>query len=161
MSDNTTQQVLENLDALHTNMVSAIRERFGKLIKTVGEYDPTDPQSETIKTPAILIELTEFRPAGRTSGGRHAVELSWAAHCILSAATDDIQRQVRNFGLQALCLIDGQRWGLPDAVERASELEGYPGLFKPGDKGFESWIVNWKQTVHMGEGWQLPGDGAP
>ncbi|MNL69168.1 hypothetical protein D3C87_1939920 [compost metagenome] len=32
-------------------------------------------------------------------------------------------------------------------------------MFTPGEKGFESWLVSWKQTAHLGEAWELPVDG--
>lgn len=160
MSENAEDgQTIEDVGLLHDQIVEAVRTRFGPRLKTVAEYDPVDTHSKTIKTPAVLLELVEIRPAGRVTGGRTPVELSWSAHCVLSSATDKVQREVRNFAAQVLRLVDGNSWGLGSAVTRAAELEAFPGMFKPGDKGFESWIVNWKQTAHLGGTWELPVDG--
>lgn len=160
MSENAEgTQTIEDVGLLHDQIAAALRTRFGERLKTVGEYDPVSTEAGEIKTPAVLLELVEIRPAGRVSGGRTPVELHWSAHCVLSVATDKVQREVRNFATQVLCLVDGNRFGLGDAVERAAELEAFPGMFKPGDKGFESWIVNWKQTAHLGAVWELPEDG--
>ena len=147
-----------DLTELHHRIIAAIRERFGSRLTTVGMYNPVDPDSQSIKTPAVLLELAEIRPNGRTTGGRTPMELVWTAHCALSAQTENVQLEVRNFAAQLVRLIDGARWGL-DYVERAGDLEAFPGLFTPGEKGFESWLVSWKQTVHLGEIWELPVDG--
>jgi len=156
---NDDSPVLKDLNALHEHIQAAVRERFGARLNTVGEYDPIDPQLKTIKTPAILLELVEIRPGGRKTGGRTPVKLIWSAHCILSAATPKVQREIRNFAVQMLCLVDGNKWGLGGAVERPAELpEAFPGLFNPGEMGFESWIVNWSQVVHLGDSWELPVD---
>jgi hypothetical protein len=162
MSENAeVTQTIEDVGLLHDQIAAALRERFGASLKTVDEYDPVNAQAGGIKTPAVLLELVEIRPAGRVTGGRTPVELAWSAHCVLSVATDNVQREVRNFATQVLCLFDGNRFGLGEAVERAAELEAFPGMFKPGDKGFESWIVNWKQKAHLGDLWQLPDDPVP
>lgn len=158
MSENAEASGLQDLGVLHDAIAAAVRARFGPRLVTVGEYNPVDGDSKTVKTPALLLELVEIRPGGRTSGGRTPLELAWSAHCVLSSATDDVQRQVRNFAAEVLRLVDGNRWEQGEAVERATELEAFPGMFKPGDKGFESWVVNWKQTAHLGELWQLPVD---
>lgn len=147
-----------DLTVLHERIVAVIRERFGARLTTVGMYNPVDPDSESIKTPAVLLELAEMRPGGRATGGRTPMELVWTAHCVLSAQTENVQLEVRNFAAQLVRLIDGARWGL-DFVERAADLEAFPGLFTPGEKGFESWLVSWKQTAHLGEAWELPVDG--
>jgi len=160
MSENAeVSQRLEDVGLLHDNIAAAVRARFGSRLATVAEYDPVDAHSKTIRTPAVLLELVEIRPAGRATGGRTAVELAWSAHCVLSAATANVQREVRNFAAQVLRLVAGNRWDLGESVGRPDDLEAFPGAFKPGDKGFESWIVNWKQTAHLGEVWELPVDG--
>lgn len=160
MSENAEDgQTIEDVGLLHDQIVAAVRERFGARLKTVDAYNPVDADGQAIKTPAVLLELVEIRPGGRVTGGRTPVELAWSAHCVLSAATDRVQREVRNFATQVLILVDGNSWGLGSAVTRAGELEAFPGMFKPGDKGFESWIVNWKQVAHLGETWELPVDG--
>ena len=147
-----------DLTELHNRIIAAIRERFGARLTTVDMYNPVDPNSQSIKTPAVLLELAEIRPSGRATGGRTPMELVWTAHCVLSAQTENVQLEVRNFAAHLLRLIDGARWGL-DYVERAGDLEAFPGLFTPGEKGFESWLVSWKQTAHLGEVWELPVDG--
>lgn len=159
MSENAEAPALKDLGALHDNIAAAVRLAFGSRLKTVAEYDPVDGGTQTIKTPAVLLELVEIRPAGRVTGGRTPVELAWSAHCVLSATTENVQREVRNFAVKVMAVVDGNRWQLGEAVTRAEELSAFPGMFKPGEKGFESWIVNWKQTVHLGDSWELPVDG--
>lgn len=159
MSENADS--LEDLGLLHDCIVKSIRERFGARLKNVAEYDPIAGQNQTIVTPAVLLELVEIRPAGAVTGGRTPLELNMSAHCVLSATTGQVQREIRNFAAHLLCLVDGNRWGLGSAVTRAGELEAFPGMFSPGEKGFESWVVNWKQTIYLGEIWSLPLEALP
>ena len=161
MSENDESPALKDLGALHDNIAATVRQAFGSRLKTVAEYDPVDSESNTIKTPAVLLELGEMRPGGRVTGSRTPVELAWSAHCVLSAATVNVQREVRNFAAKVMTVVDGERWELGDAVTRAEELSAFPGMFKPGEHGFESWIVNWKQTAHLGDSWELPEDSVP
>lgn len=152
---------LVDLGQLHEGIIAAIRQRFGGRLKTVAMYDPVDPELKDIRTPAVLLELAEIHPAGRVSGGRTPIELGFTAHCMLSTKTESVQLEVRNFAVQIMRLVDGNRWGLGEFADRAEGLEAFPGIFSPGEKGFESWVVNWKQTVHLGDVWELPGDVMP
>lgn len=159
MSENDEQAALKDLNELHDNIAKALRLAFGARLKTVSEYDPVDGETGAIQTPAVLLELVEIRPAGKVTGGRTPVELAWSAHCVLSEATANVQREVRNFAAKVLTVVDGNRWELAGAVTRAEELSAFPGMFKPGEHGFDSWIVNWKQVAHLGDSWELPVDG--
>ena len=140
-----------DLTALHDAMSLAIKDSMA-MLQTVKSYDPLT--RDTIITPAVLIEAVEMKPGSRVTGGRLPVTVEFAAHCCLSVKTERVELEIRNFAAKLLQVVNGNKWGLADAVERPERLTAFPGMFKPDDKGFESWVVTWEQTIHLGEVWQ-------
>ena len=141
----------DDLTLLHEAMTLGIKAKM-PMLKDVRAYDPT--ARDTVITPAVLIEAVEMKPGGRVSGGRLPVTVEFVAHCCLSIKTPQVELEIRNFAIAVLRLINGNKWGLSEAVERPEQLHAFPGMFKPDDKGFESWAVSWEQTIHVGEVWQ-------
>ncbi len=139
---------------LHQAMIDDIK---GKLpsIKTVVAYDPTDEnnggQHQSVKTPAVLIELSEMKPGKSLGDSRQAFECEFILHCILSVKTDNVQLEIRNYAAAVAKVIYRNKWGLSDCVEPPEDIAAYPGVFKAGDKGFESWVVNYSQKIHLGD----------
>ncbi len=140
-----------NLTALHDAMTAEIKTSMS-MLQTVKSYDPTTRASVT--TPAVLIEAVEMKPGRSTGDGRLPVTVEFAAHCCLSVKTKRVELEIRNFAAKLLQVVNGNKWGLADSVERPERLGAFPGMFKPDDKGFESWVVTWEQTIHLGEVWQ-------
>lgn len=141
----------DDLTSIHEAMVKAIKEAF-PMVKTVDAYDVT--RKGTIMTPAILLEALEMKPGRRVTGSRTPLTVEFYAHCVLSVKTENVALQVRNFAASLLQTIDGNTWGLGDFAERPTSLSAFPGVFNPDEKGFESWVVGWEQTVHLGEVWK-------
>ncbi len=139
----------DSLTAGHDAMVAAFKAAMPWL-QTVDAYKPLTG-GQSITSPAVLIEAVEIQPGRKASNNKTPVEVEFAAHCILSVTTSRVELAIRNFAALTIQFVDGNRWGLGDNVERPTELSAYPGMFKPDDKGFESWVVNWKQTFHLGE----------
>lgn len=140
-----------DLGALHDSIIEIIRTEM-PMLKTVKSYDPTE--RDAIKTPALMLELVEMKPGRKLGDGRLSLTAEFAAHCCLSVKTDRVEIEIRNFAAKLLQVVNGNKWGLADAVERPTDLAAFPGMFKPDDKGFESWVVVWEQTIHLGEVWQ-------
>lgn len=141
--------VENGLTGIHDAMVATFKEAMPWLT-TVDAYKPLGG-GEAVRSPAVLIEVGEMQPGRRVSNGLTPVEVEFAAHCILSVKTSRVELEVRNFAAMVIQIVDGNRWGLgDDNVERPTELSAFPGMFKPDEKGFESWVVNWRQTVHLG-----------
>ena len=147
----TTSNEQVDFEVVHKAIVSKIKAAM-PVLKTVNSYDPTD--RDVIVTPALLIELVEIKPGKKIGDGRLPITAEFAAHCCLSVKTDNVDIEIRNFAAKTLQVVNGNRWGLPKAVERPAALGAFPGMFKPDDKGFESWVVVWEQDVHLGEIWQ-------
>ena len=114
-------------------------------------FDVTDGE-QVFNGPTILVEFSEFDRPLKTSG-KKSVELLMHLHCILSSANDNVSLEVANFAAFVSTLIDGNTWGL-DYVKPPTEIAGQPGKYDTGTKGFDSWIVSFKQVVGIGESWE-------
>lgn len=136
---------------LHESIIKTIKAAM-PMLKTVKSYDPSE--RDALVTPALLLELVEMKPGKKRGDGRLPITAEFAAHCCLSVKTDQVDIEIRNFAAKMLQVVNGSRWGLNDAVERPDELGAFPGMFKPDDKGFESWVVVWEQNIHLGDVWQ-------
>lgn len=141
----------DDLTVVHNAQEAVIKQAM-PMVKTFAPYDPTKDQQ--IITPAIMLEAVEMKPGRAVSGGRMAVKVEFAAHCYLSAKTDNVQLEVRNMAARLLQVINRNRFGLENA-EQPERLSAFPGQFSK-EKGFESWIVSWEQDFHFGELWQNP-----
>ncbi|MCF1457749.1 MAG: hypothetical protein LPH21_09355 [Shewanella sp.] len=142
---------LTDFTALH----EAMTEDIGKampMLRTVKAYNSL--KREQVNTPAVLIEAGEMKPGTRLTGGRLAVNVEFIAHCMLSVKTPNVELEIRNFAGKLMQHVAQNRWGLGESVEAPTELSAFPGSFKPDDHGYESWVVTWSQTVHLGEVWQ-------
>lgn len=152
MSDKSTS--LTDFTPLHEAMITALKSRMS-YIQTVEAYDPTTEsdggQHSLVKTPAVLIELAELRPGKSLGDNRQAFSCEFIFHCILSTATKNVELEIRNYAAAVAKVVYRQRWGFAEAVEHPDDIGAYPGVFKPGDKGFESWVVSFRQNVYLGE----------
>lgn len=139
----------DDFTAIHDAQVAAFKEAM-PMLKQVSDYAPELLTGHaSITTPSILIEAVSIKPGKTVSGGRLALVVEFAAHCILSLKTDRIQLEVRNLAARTLQIIHKNRWGL-DNAQLPDQLSAYPGMFSE-KLGFESWVVSWEQEFHLGE----------
>ncbi|MBE3958879.1 hypothetical protein HJ141_22370 [Vibrio parahaemolyticus] len=139
----------DDFTVIHNAQVAAFKDAMPKQFQ-VTDYAPEMLTGKTaINSPAILIEAVSVKPGEKRSGGRLALNVEFAAHCILSMKTQKVQVEVRNVAARALQVVDKNRWGLSHA-EQPKELSAYPGMFSE-KLGFESWVISWEQEFHLGE----------
>lgn len=133
-------------------MVKAIKAAL-PMVKTVDAYDVT--RKGTIKTPAVLLEALEMKPGRRVTGRR-------------TPAHGGVLRPLCPVGENRQRGVGGaQLRRPPDARDRRQHLgvrrvrrtpdrltSAFPGVFNPDEKGFESWVIGWEQTLHLGEVWE-------
>lgn len=147
---NDDSSPLSSFTAFHNAIEAALNAIPN--VREVALYDANE--LDKVTTPAILIELGEMDPADTRTGGRLAVNMDMRLHCILSVKTPQVQMEVRNFAAVVMSVIHRNRFGLAGAAEWPQRLSAFPGMFKPDEKGYESWVVNWTQTVHLGAVWE-------
>ena len=108
-----------DLTALHDAMTEAIKASMS-MLQTVKSYDPTT--RDTITTPAVLIEAVEMKPGRKMGDGRLPVTVEFAAHCCLSVKTERVELEIRNFAAKLLQVVNGNKWGLADAVDHNDDI---------------------------------------
>lgn len=149
--------ILLNFTELHEAQVAELNNKLP--LKTCESYKPADDEHGhhvRVKSPAVLIEISEMSPGDNRGDGRMAFECEMVYHCILSTKTENVELQIRNFAAAIAQTIKNNKFGLGGSVTNPEDIRLYPGLFKSGDKGFESWVVTAKQTVYLGEDNQEP-----
>lgn len=170
---------LNDFTDLHDAIKAELARRLPQL-NTVELYDPTEfsrGDRLQIDTPAVLIEMAQAKPGDRLTGGGIPWRCEFYLHCILSEKTPQLPLAVRNLGaavahivaqgeaehdaVDDFAICPPQRWGLGAqgvTPVDVNTLELFPGAFKPGkggnDKavGYDSAIVAFEQTVHLGAG---------
>jgi hypothetical protein len=139
----------DDLTLIHEAQVACIKKAM-PMLKQVDDYAPELLEGKTLVTsPAVLLEAVQIKPGKKVSGGRFALTIEFAAHCILSMKTEKVQLEIRNFAARVLQIVNENRWGLEYAKQPA-ELSAFPGMFSE-KLGFESWVVSWEQEFHLGE----------
>ncbi|MDE1464791.1 hypothetical protein [Spartinivicinus poritis] len=148
----------DDLTYVHQQMVNAIQQAIPE-IHHVAAYNPL--VDKKVKTPGVLLEVVGMELDTPISGGRTAVKVEFAAHCILSVATQQVELEVRNFAVKVMQVINKNRWGLGALAQQPTALSAFPGSFKPDvkgfkteEKGYESWVISWEQVFHLGDIWQ-------
>ncbi len=146
------EQTSDEIEQVHTAIKQAIIKAI-PVLNTVELYDPL--KHNRIVTPAALIENVEMDviKGEVISGGRLPITLQFAVHCCLSTITEGVELEIRKFAAKMLKVVNKNRWGLSN-VKDPTELAAFPGMFKPDNKGYESWVVTWKQTIHLGDVWE-------
>ncbi|QIZ02624.1 hypothetical protein AhyVDH1_019 [Aeromonas phage AhyVDH1] len=142
-----------------TSLHDAMEAHFKKSItalRTVDAYRSETPK-DTIPTPALLVGVEEMAGAPKVTGGRLAMACTFSAYCLLSAKTKRAETEIRNMAAMVATKLDGERFGLGEAVGRPSNITAVPGVFENDQPGLECWIVSWEQTIHLGAEWQPEG----
>ncbi|MGL5093658.1 MAG: hypothetical protein ACRC8B_22620 [Aeromonas sobria] len=146
---------ITDFTALHDAIEDLFRKEI-KHIRTVDAYRDA-PQTDKIQTPAILVGVEEFEQTQKVTGGRLAMTCVFSAYCLLSSQTKRAETEIRNMAATVALKLDGQRFGLGEAVGRPSNISCVPGIFQNDQPGLECWVVSWEQVIHLGTEWQPEG----
>ena len=134
------------LDALHDAIIAAIRSHYPTL-ETVADYPD---ERVRVTTPACLIELADLDPGETDPGtGQQAVLARFQARIIIGFREPATKRAVRTLAASFIAFMRGQRWGLP--VGPARFVSAGPDEFSPELDQYEAWLIEWEQTLHLGQ----------
>lgn len=160
--------------AAHQAIEDGLRAHFGASVRQYGAYqpwDPTEDEPETeLLTPALLLELESIDPDETEDQmpGRVALRCAWTVHAMLSIRTEDLQIALPELAAAVVALVrqqqsppsppplNGNRWGLGEAVGVPEAVSARPAEFVPGLHGHDSWAVTWEQVTYLPE--TLPTD---
>jgi len=135
------------LTDLHQAILAALRDQFTGRVDTIAHYAPLG--SDPIDTPALLLELEEADEGDDIGDGRMPLRGRWAIHCVLSLHTPEVALSVREMAAEVMTLVRRNGWGMGPSIGRPKGLHMAPGDMRPGQAGYESWVVSWEQTLYL------------
>lgn len=131
--------------ALHDGILAALNAQFSGRVETIETYRPTEIGS--INTPALLLEMEEAFKPPKIGNAKKPLQCRMTIHCLLSFQTENVFVAVREFASEVYQLVDTNTWGLGEDARMPEQIELGPGMYKPGQSGFESWYVTWEQVI--------------
>lgn len=120
---------------------------------SVGNYDEFD---EPIGDAMVLIEFERTMPAIRGRDGRYAHSFAVTLHAVVGRWRRWAPLEATNLAAIIERIADNNRWALPpDQVDPPEDMHSSPSIFKSGERGYEAWGVNFRQTIYLGESWAI------
>lgn len=124
--------------------------------------DFLDPQKTDIVVPGILIDISKINIGSDIGDERLPLELTLSALCILSSVEALASVAVKDFAALLISHLRNCNFNGGDQVSVPMDLQAVPAEFSPGNQGYVSWLVSWKQTLYLGENiWDETGFHAP
>ena len=137
----------EYYQAIHSTIKDLIPELPDGSIKL---FDET-VEDLSFSGPTILVEFCEAKLPQKSSSNKH-IELKVKLHCVLSSANDDLPLACANMAAYVMTIAERNAWGL-EAVSHPTNLSALPGRYGVGENGFDSWIVEFDQTLKIADSW--------
>ncbi len=138
------------IEDIHEGIKEALSKAFPSL-ETVDDY-PTEEGK--IATPAAFLNLAAIEPDDEGDGDdgteRLISTLRWELSLVLGKVpTKEIKRQTRVMAANVSLWVKGNRFGL--RVRPAAFMRAEPDDFSPVLSRYAPWVVEFEQTVALGE----------
>lgn len=133
------------LDQLYAAIEQHIRTALpnAELVATCPEI------TNSIALPAVLLEPAEFEPGEDAGTGETVLVLRFEARIIVEPERAQHQLKAAQMAAQLAVLLRAQAWGQP--VEFAQFVQARQDFTKPELDGYTVWLVEWTQTIYLGE----------
>lgn len=102
-----------------------------------------------IPLPAVFLDIAEIEPGTDIGTGETTLTLTFEARMIVDVIRADHYPQAVHLATQLAVLLRAQSWGLP--VEPAEFQRSSQDWTRPELDGYTVWLVEWTQTVYLGE----------
>ena len=102
-----------------------------------------------IPLPAVFLDIAEFEPGTDIGTGETTLTLTFEARVIVDVIRADHYPQAVHLATQMAVLLRAQSWGLP--VEPTEFQRSSQDWTRPELDGYTVWLVEWTQTVYLGE----------
>ena len=137
------------LDALHAAIETDLAARF-PAFRTVGFY--RDDESESIPTPALVLEMIDAEPAPEldVGTGQWPARLRFGGRVILSKHAPAAKLEARKAATALATYVYLKRW-TGCATDEAQVIACEPDEFAPNVERFEVWRVEWVHLAFLGE----------
>ena len=102
-----------------------------------------------IPLPAVFLDIAEIEPGTDIGTGETTLTITFEARVIVDVIRADRYPQAVHLATQLAVLLRAQSWGLP--VEPAEFQRSSQDWTRPELDGYTVWLVEWTQTVYLGE----------
>ena len=102
-----------------------------------------------IPLPAVFLDIGEINPGQDIGTGETTLTITFEARVIVDVILADHYRQAVQLATQLAVLLRMQSWGLP--VEPAEFQRSSQDWTRPELDGYTVWLVEWTQTLYLGE----------
>ena len=102
-----------------------------------------------IPLPAVFLDIGEINPGQDIGTGETTLTITFEARVIVDVIRGDHYRQAVQLATQLAVLLRMQSWGLP--VEPAEFQRSSQDWTRPELDGYTVWLVEWTQTLYLGE----------
>ena len=102
-----------------------------------------------IPLPAVFLDIAEIEPGTDIGTGQTTLTFTFEARVIVDVIRVDHYPQAVHLATQMAVLLRAQSWGLP--VEPAEFQRSSQDWTRPELDGYTVWLVEWTQTVYLGE----------
>ena len=102
-----------------------------------------------IPLPAVFLDIAEIEPSTDIGTGETTLTITFEARVIVDVIRADHYLQAVHLATQLAVLLRAQSWGLP--VEPAEFQRSSQDWTRPELDGYTVWLVEWTQTVYLGE----------
>ena len=102
-----------------------------------------------IPLPAVFLDIAEIEPGTDIGTGESTLNVTFEARVIVDVIRDQHYQQAIHLVTQLAVLLRTQTWGL--AVEPAQFQRSTQDWTRPELDGYTVWLVEWTQTIYLGE----------
>ena len=108
-----------------------------------------------IPLPAVFLDIAEIEPGADIGTGESTLSVTFEARVIVDVIRAGHYQQAIHLATQLAVLLRTQTWGL--AVEPAEFKRSTQDWTRPELDGYTVWLVEWTQTIYLGEAeWPWP-----
>lgn len=102
-----------------------------------------------IPLPAVFLDIAEIEPGTDIGTGESTLSVTFEARVIVDVIRAGHYQQAIHLATQLAMLLRTQTWGL--AVEPAEFKRSTQDWTRPELDGYTVWLVEWTQTIYLGE----------
>ncbi len=135
------------LDQLYTAIEQHLQAHLPGVEAAV--FWPQIEENQGIPLPSVFLELSEFEPGQDEGTGESVLNCMFEARIIVDPLLGPYHQQAVQMATQLAVLLRAQSWGLP--VEPAQFKRAAQDWTRPELDGYTVWLVEWEQTIRVGE----------
>ena len=134
-----------SLDLLYQTIVQHLQQSLGGI--QLVSFWPDIKQH--IPLPAVFLDIAEIEPGTDIGTGESTLSVTFEARVIVDVIRAGHYQQAIHLATQLAVLLRTQTWGL--AVEPAEFKRSTQDWTRPELDGYTVWLVEWTQTIYLGE----------